>query len=414
MTIELDRPALAERLRCRTALHRLRAHRRIPRKRTRSSGRPGSRRRSRSGHTVPSCSPTNSCTPCCAIRGSARRQASALPHRGSPPVPCGIGWSTACCAWTAPSTTGSADWCRRRSRPGPPRGCAPRSSEVINELVDTPDRHRQLRRSSTDIARQVPDPDHLRAPRHGPRGLEAVLRLGRRHHEDVQLDRRPGRGRHPALVERGRRLPRRHDRRPARCPHRRPDVRLDPRRRRRRPLDARRTAHARRRPSDGRHRHHSQPAGRRGAHPVRPPRPMGAAGRASRARTEGGRGDHASLPGRRRDLPRRRPSTSNSAGSPSRQAHSSSSTAPRPTAIPPSTTIPIASTSPAKPRTDAHLRRRRALLPRIAPRQSRTRRGVDRDHAAHAQRAAHRTRPVEAADRDQRPVTLPFEFDTGH
>ena len=62
-------------------------------------------------------------------------------------------------------------------------------------------------------------------------------------------------------------------------PDRRPAVGLDPRRRRRRPLDPRRTAHARLRPSDGRHRYHPQPGRRLDLHPVRPPRPMGAAGR---------------------------------------------------------------------------------------------------------------------------------------
>ena len=75
----------------------------------------------------------------------------------------------------------------------------------------------------------------------------------------------------------------------------------------------------------GRNRHHPQPIGRLGDVLVRPSRPVGAAGRPSRAGAERGRGDHAPLPDRA-SAPCASPSTtSNSAGSSSRPARWSSS-----------------------------------------------------------------------------------------
>ena len=61
---------------------------------------------------------------------------------------------------------------------------------------------------------------------------------------------------------------------------------------------------------DGRHRHHAQSTCRRRASTVRPPRPVGSAGQASRVGGECRRGDHAAFPGLPRYLasrPRRCP-----------------------------------------------------------------------------------------------------------
>ena len=199
------------------------------------------------GHTAPSCSPTNSSARRCAMSGSPRRRASSSPHRASPPGHCGTGGQQACCAWTATSTTGSADWCQRRSPPARPRDCAPRSRSH-QRAGDRPDRRRQLRRRHRHCA-EVPDPDHLRAARHDREDWELfsgwtddimktfywtaaqdeadILRSWAA--LDAYLDDMIAR-RRETLTD---------------------DLMsgLDPRRRRRRPLDARRTAHARRRAS---------------------------------------------------------------------------------------------------------------------------------------------------------------------
>ena len=70
----------------------------------------------------------------------------------------------------------------------------------------------------------LPGADHLRAARCAPRGLAAVLRLGRRFLQAVHLERRRVRERHPHGVGRTRRLHRRHGRHQARIAHRRPDL----------------------------------------------------------------------------------------------------------------------------------------------------------------------------------------------
>ena len=94
-----------------------------------------------------------------------------------------------------------------------------------------------------------------------------------------------------------RRLHRRHGRQPARITHRRPDLRTDPRRGRRRPLDDRRAADACRRHPDGRHGHHPQSVGRRGGRLLRLSRAVGAAGGAPGTGDEGSRRGNAVLPG---------------------------------------------------------------------------------------------------------------------
>ena len=100
----------------------------------------------------------------------------------------------------------------------------------------------------------------------------------------------------PDGLERTRRLHRRHGRRTPQIAHRRPDLRTDSRRGRRRPPDDRGAAHARCGHPDGRHRHHPQPARRGGRHPVRPPRAVGPARRAPGAGDERGRRADALLP----------------------------------------------------------------------------------------------------------------------
>ena len=59
---------------------------------------------------------------------------------------------------------------------------------------------------------------------------------------------------------------------PTQVAHRRPALRVDPRRRRRRPPDSRRTAHAGLGHADGGHRHHPKPGGGLGPRAMRSPR----------------------------------------------------------------------------------------------------------------------------------------------
>ena len=81
----------------------------------------------------------------------------------------------------------------------------------------------------------LPGAGHRRIARCTSRGREALLRVGRRLLQTLQLERHRARTGDPDGLERTRRLHRRHGRRPPHVAHRRPDLRADSRRRRRRP-----------------------------------------------------------------------------------------------------------------------------------------------------------------------------------
>ena len=213
------------------------------------------------------------------LRHAAR--ASAWPRRASPPARCGTRSARAALSLDGASTTGCADSCPRHSPRGPPSGCARSCVDVITELVD-PLTAAGRCDVVADIARPLPDSDHLRAARRTARGLATVLATGPRHHQGLRLERRRGRARHRGGMGATRGLRRRDGRPPAPIPHRRPDLRADPRRRRRRPTHPRRAAHARRHPAHaGTDTTRNQLAAAVEVL-VRPPRPVGAAGRASR------------------------------------------------------------------------------------------------------------------------------------
>ena len=103
--------------------------------------------------------------------------------------------------------------------------------EIITELLERTSRGPLRRRER--CRRTVPHPGHLCTAGHTAARLAAVLRLAHRHQEDLRLEPCRRRGMHPQRLASPRRLPRRHDRSPAPHVDRRPDLRADPRRRRR-------------------------------------------------------------------------------------------------------------------------------------------------------------------------------------
>ena len=174
--------------------HRLRRRRSIPTPHTASSGRPASRRPSRSVPTDPSCSTTSWCARCCATPDSRCRRASAWWCRASRRDRCGIASAQLLISLDAAE--------HQRLRRLVARAFTPRAADRMRAACVDGDqrtgrsgRRRRPLRLRRRRRQPLSDSDHLRAARGAPRGLATVLRLGGRHQQGVRRHRRRERSR---------------------------------------------------------------------------------------------------------------------------------------------------------------------------------------------------------------------------